>query len=85
MDYLLTFQNTHYAIHSENLLTQEKIPLSVMALPEKIGDFCGICLKVKEEYFAASRSCLNKAQVPVEAVFKITYDGNERKYQLWSP
>jgi hypothetical protein len=85
MDYLLTFQNTHYAIHSENELTQAKIPISVMALPETIGEFCGICLKVNEAYLVASRSCLTRAEIPVEAIFAITYIGNERKYQLWSP
>jgi hypothetical protein len=85
MDYLLTFQNTHYAIHSENELSEAKIPLSVMALPAAIGDFCGICLKVNETYLAVSRSCLIRAGIPVEAIFAITYVGNERKYQLWNP
>lgn len=86
MEYLLTFQNTHYAIHSEKILIQKKISVSVMALPSCLGDFCGICLRVAASEFVAGRKYLSEANIPVEGIFKIDgANNNERTYTRWKP
>ena len=83
MDYLLTFQNTHYAIHSEKVLTTNDIPVSVMALPVSLGDFCGICLRLDEAYFEEGRKYLIQADLPIEEIFIISDQPKERTYKPW--
>ncbi|MGX7263070.1 DUF3343 domain-containing protein [Enterococcus crotali] len=85
MEYLLTFQNTHYAIHSEKILIQKKIPVSVMALPGSLGDFCGICLRVAKSDLVDGRKYLSEASIPIEGIFKIERAHNERTYIQWKP
>ncbi|MBO0439562.1 DUF3343 domain-containing protein [Candidatus Enterococcus ikei] len=80
MDYLLTFQNTHYAIHGEKTLMNTNISVSVMALPTSLGDFCGICLRLAAQDLAVGCECLKAENVPIEAIFKIESRNNERTY-----
>lgn len=82
MDYLLTFENTHAAIYSEDKLDDEKIPVSVRALPVSIGEFCGICLYIKEEYFFQVKQYVLAGKLPVEKIFRIEQTQNERIYHL---
>ncbi|EOH98832.1 hypothetical protein UAY_02101 [Enterococcus moraviensis ATCC BAA-383] len=84
MEYLFTFQNTHYAVQSEKLLLAKEIPVSVMALPTSIGDFCGICLRVTKEEFESGRKSLVEAQIPIEGIFRIEGNHSERKYVPWT-
>lgn len=83
MDYLLTFQNTHYAIHSEKVLLEQQISVSVMPLPTTLGDFCGICLRLEEKDFTQGRNQLIKEKVPIEAIFIIEDNGERRTYLPW--
>lgn len=85
MEYLLTFQNTHYAVHSEKVLINKNIPVSVMALPTSLGNFCGICLRIAIEDFESGREHLNEAKIPIEGIFKIEGNHRERKYSPWIP
>ncbi|WP_086312578.1 hypothetical protein A5821_000219 [Enterococcus sp. 7F3_DIV0205] len=85
MDYLLTFQNTHYAIHSEKILSEKKIPVSVMALPTSLGDFCGICLRVAIQDFLAGQRYLKEAKIPIEGMFKIEENNSGKRYIPWRP
>ncbi|OTN89988.1 hypothetical protein A5819_002486 [Enterococcus sp. 7E2_DIV0204] len=85
MEYLLTFQNTHYAVHSEKILLNKKIPVSVMALPTSLGDFCGICLRLAREDFEQGRMHLADAKIPIKGVFTIEGSNSERKYVPWKP
>ncbi|EOL43509.1 DUF3343 domain-containing protein [Enterococcus caccae] len=85
MDYLLTFQNTHYAVHSEKVLLNKKILVSVMALPTSLGDFCGICLRIAKEDFVFGRQFLEEAKIPIKGIFKIEGTKNERTYLPWNP
>lgn len=82
MDYLLTFENTHAAIYSEDKLDDEKIPVTVRALPVSIGEFCGICLCIKEENFYPIKKYILNGQLPVEKIFRIEQTENERIYHL---
>ncbi|ALS01114.1 hypothetical protein ATZ33_06950 [Enterococcus silesiacus] len=85
MEYLLTFQNTHYAIHSEKILIKNKIPVSVMPLPTSLGDFCGICLRIAAPDFIDGRKHLSEANLPVEGIFEIDRVNHERTYTRWKP
>lgn len=85
MEYLLTFQNTHYAVHGEKVLGQKNIPVAVMALPTSLGDFCGICLRLAEPNFRMGQECLKDAKVPIERIFTIERTDNERTYTPWIP
>ncbi|GGC78873.1 DUF3343 domain-containing protein [Enterococcus wangshanyuanii] len=84
MEYLLTFQNTHYAVHSEKVLAAHKIPVSVMALPTSLGDFCGICIRLDDAFFEKGRQYLSQADLPVEEIFIIEEQNNERSYRVWN-
>ncbi|MGG5341039.1 DUF3343 domain-containing protein [Enterococcus sp. AZ192] len=84
MEYLLTFQNTHYAVHSEKILDAHKIPVSVMALPTSLGDFCGICLRLDASYVEKGQQCLSQADLPIEKIFIIEEQNNERSYREWN-
>lgn len=83
MEYLFTFQNTHYAIHSEKMLKKEQLPVSVMALPSKLGDFCGICLRLDPENFLKGKRVLEEHHIPFEKIFTINRVNGERIYQPW--
>lgn len=85
MEYLLTFQNTHYAVHGEKVLLNKKIHVSVMALPTSLGDFCGICLRIAMEDLTHGRAFLAEANIPVEGIFRIERSRKERKYVPWKP
>ncbi|MFD1899335.1 DUF3343 domain-containing protein [Enterococcus termitis] len=83
MEYLLTFQNTHYAVHSEKVLVEQTIPVAVMALPTSLGDFCGICLRLEEKDFIEGRRHLLQAGLPIEGIFIIENQGEGRSYRPW--
>ncbi|MHC5229239.1 DUF3343 domain-containing protein [Enterococcus sp. LJL99] len=83
MEYLLTFQNTHYAVHSEKVLLEQQIPVSVMPLPTSLGNFCGICLRLEERDFNKGRDLLIKEKIPIEGIFMITEDNERRNYVPW--
>ena len=82
--YLLTFQNTHYAVKSEKLLVSNQLAVSVMALPESLGDFCGICLRLEPADFQTGCQLLRTEQIPVEGMYEIIIDSQgERSYRPW--
>ena len=83
MEYLLTFQNTHYAIHSEQTLIKQNIPVFVMPLPTSLGDFCGICLRVEQKDFTQARNRLLEADLPIEEIFIIETTNGGRNYLRW--
>lgn len=83
MEYLLTFQNTHYAIHSEKVLLEQQIPVSVMPLPTSLGNFCGICLRLEERDFSKGKDLLINEKIPIEGIFVITEDNEGRNYVPW--
>ena len=83
MEYLFTFQNTHYAIHSEKILKKAHLPVYVMSLPSKLGDYCGICLRVEPEHFLEGKSLLEQQNIPIEKVFTIEQINGERIYKPW--
>lgn len=85
MEYLLTFQNTHYAVHSEKVLLNKKISVSVMALPTSLGDFCGICLRITRDDLDIGRAFLAEAKIPIKGIFEIEEICKERKYLPWKP
>ncbi|MBM7687806.1 hypothetical protein BCR24_02310 [Enterococcus ureilyticus] len=85
MAYLLTFQNTHYAVHSEKIFIKNNLPVSVMALPTSLGDFCGICLRIAAQDLDKGRVYLNKAEIPIEGIFTIEGVNKERTYKRWIP
>lgn len=83
MDYLLTFQNTHYAIHSEKSLLEQQISVSVMPLPTSLGSFCGICLRLEEKDFSKGRNQLIKEKIPIKEIFVIEENNEGRNYLPW--
>lgn len=84
MEFLFTFPNVHYAIHSEKYLTAQQILVKVVPLPASLGDFCGVCLRINEADLAKSYGLLTDEGVPIKAIFKIEKHAGERKYQKWT-
>lgn len=58
MEYILTFENTNFAIKAEQSLLAEKLQVGVMPLPSQIRAGCGICLRIKEDEIKAALSIL---------------------------
>ncbi|MGX6979880.1 DUF3343 domain-containing protein [Vagococcus elongatus] len=84
MDYLFTFETTHYAISAENLLVAE-MPVKVMALPSSIGSGCGICLRINELNVEKAKKILKDSAVKVKNIYEISQNDNgKRSYKLWN-
>lgn len=83
MEYLFTFQNIHYAIYSEKMLKKECFPVLVMSLPSKLGNFCGICLRLEPDHFLEGKMVLEQQNIPIEKIFTIEQVNGERIYKPW--
>lgn len=83
MEYLLTFQNTHYAVHGEKVLIEQQIPVLVMPLPTSLGNFCGICLRIEKKDFIEGRNLLIREKIPIEGIFMIKITSEGRNYLPW--
>ena len=69
MEYILTFENTNFAIQAERYLLQEGLQISVLPLPSQISAGCGICLRIVPEEIQKSLDILEKQGIKQTAVY----------------
>lgn len=54
MEYVLTFQNTHFAVMSEQYLLANNLQVTCIPLPSELSAGCGISLRLNEAEIEAA-------------------------------
>jgi hypothetical protein len=80
MEYIITFPKTHTMIKSEKILSEEGILVGPMPLPPELGDGCGFCLRIKDDYIERAIQVLSEKKIKIGSVYKVTGDKKDRRY-----
>jgi hypothetical protein len=57
--YVVLFNSVSYALKSEKILKQEKIPFKLIPVPKSISSDCGVCIRFTPEYREALINAIN--------------------------
>lgn len=69
MEYIITFENTHFAILSERVLLEKGLKVTVFPLPSQLKAGCGICLRIKPDTIAAALGVLKDLKIGEISVY----------------
>jgi hypothetical protein len=79
-DYIITFQNTNYAMKAERALLDVSLCVVVLPLPSQISAGCGLCLKISQHEIDSALSALAGPSVGEICVYSRTPDNNRHIY-----
>ena len=84
MNYLVVFNDTHDAIHTETVVKKNKIKARMVGTPETISAACGLSLRLSEDQMEAAKELLSDisftSQIEIYAIME-KEDGSNR-YEL---
>ena len=79
-DFIITFQNTNYAMKAEKLLLDGDIRVGVLPLPSQISAGCGICLRLYMPELKSALSILGGGNAGKISVYSRTPENNRYIY-----
>ena len=79
-DYIISFQNTNYAMKAERLLLDENLCVVVMPLPSQISAGCGLCLRVSQNEIKSALRSLAEGNAGKIGLFSRTSENNRSIY-----
>lgn len=68
--YLITFENTSFAIKAEAYLKQRGLKLTIMPTPTFITKSCGISIRIQPDSTDAVEEILEKQDISYKAYYK---------------
>lgn len=78
--YLLIFENTHKAIHAENVLKQKKIEATVVPTPTSITKSCGISIKINSTNIDDVEKLIRNKEITIKSI----YVKMENQYEVFN-
>jgi len=79
-DFVITFQNTNFAVKAERALLDEKLSVGVLPLPTQISAGCGICLKVFGRELESALAVLEAVNVGKISIYSREMENNRYVY-----
>jgi len=80
VEFILTFQNTNYAIRAEHCLLEQKLRVGVLPLPAQISAGCGICLRIKPDEINEALKALAEKSISEIELFTRVKENNWNTY-----
>lgn len=80
MEYIITFENTHFAILSERHLLGAGLAVNVLPLPSQLSAGCGICLRLKPQIIGEALKALKALEIGKIGLYKRNAD-DEKNYE----
>jgi hypothetical protein len=79
---IFTFPSIHELIASEQGLLAEGIPVRVMPLPDQLGRYCGMCLRLKPEDYERAAAVLGE---DIHDRYALSLEAGKKVYSPWRP
>jgi len=71
--YLITFENTHQAISSEQALQNCGFPVRIIPVPTELTANCGLAIRFDENFFPSIYQVLNS--INYASLYKVSKNG----------